>query len=121
MSKKIFILFLILNLSFEIIVLATSSDNTDNSEINNVLEEAEEETENNDTNISNEIYSTSYNNTASTDDESETENETISSYSTISSIPEANLGLNNILNIILITVGVLMILLGIAILIKLKN
>ena len=40
---------------------------------------------------------------------------------TISSIPEANLGLNNILCIILIAIGILIILLAIAILIRLKN
>lgn len=41
--------------------------------------------------------------------------------STMSSISEANLGLNNILCIILIAIGILIILLAIAILIKLKN
>ena len=44
----------------------------------------------------------------------------ISSYSTISNIPEANLKLNNILNIILIAVSVIIILLAIAILIRIK-
>lgn len=39
---------------------------------------------------------------------------------TLSSIPEANLGLNNILCIILIAIGILIILLAIAILIRLK-
>ena len=42
------------------------------------------------------------------------------SYSTIATIPEANLSLNNILNVILIAVGVIIILLAIAILIRLK-
>lgn len=42
------------------------------------------------------------------------------SFSTVASIPEANLSLNNILNVILIAVGVIIILLAIAILIKLK-
>ena len=42
------------------------------------------------------------------------------SYSTVATIPEANLSLNNILNVILIAVGVIIILLAIAILIKLK-
>jgi len=40
---------------------------------------------------------------------------------TMSSIPEANLGLNNVLCIILISIGVLLVLLAIAILIKLKK
>ncbi len=38
----------------------------------------------------------------------------------LSSLPEASLGLSNILNILLIVVGVLLILLAIAILIRLK-
>lgn len=43
-----------------------------------------------------------------------------STYSTVASIPEANLSLNNILNVILIAVGVIIILLAIAIFIRLK-
>ena len=41
--------------------------------------------------------------------------------STVSSIPEANLGLNNVLCVILIAIGILLILLAIAILIRIKN
>ena len=39
----------------------------------------------------------------------------------LSNLPEANLGLNNILNVILISIGVLLILFAIAILIRLKH
>lgn len=39
----------------------------------------------------------------------------------LSNLPEANLGLNNILNVILISIGILLILFAIAILIRLKN
>ena len=42
------------------------------------------------------------------------------SYSTIATLPEANLSMNNILNVILIAIGVIIILLAIAILIRLK-
>lgn len=49
------------------------------------------------------------------------ESQSISSYSTVATLPEANLGLNNILNVILIALGILMVLLGIAILIKMKS
>jgi len=42
------------------------------------------------------------------------------SVSYLSSLPEADLGLNNILNILLIVIGILLILLGIAIIIRLK-
>ena len=41
--------------------------------------------------------------------------------STLSNLPEAQLGLTNILNIILIVIGVLLILLAIAIIIRLKH
>lgn len=41
--------------------------------------------------------------------------------SALSQLPEASLGLNNIINIILIVIGVLLILLGIAIMIRLKH
>ncbi len=40
--------------------------------------------------------------------------------SLLNSLPEADLGLNNILNILLIVIGILLILLGIAIIIRLK-
>lgn len=45
----------------------------------------------------------------------------ITQVSPLSNLPEANLGLNNILNILLITVGILLILFAIAILIRLKK
>lgn len=45
----------------------------------------------------------------------------VTSVSQLSSYSEANLGLNNILNIILIAIGILIILFAIAILIRLKH
>ncbi len=54
--------------------------------------------------------------------ETTTENQEASAtFSNISSLPESELGLTNILNILLITVGVVLILLSIAIFIRLKN
>lgn len=44
-----------------------------------------------------------------------------STTSTLSNLPEANLGLSNILSIILIVIGVLLVFLAIAILIRLKH
>ena len=44
-----------------------------------------------------------------------------STVSTLNSLPEAELGLTNILSIILIVIGILLILLAIAIIIRLKN
>lgn len=43
------------------------------------------------------------------------------SVSTLNSLPEAELGLSNILSIILIVIGVLLILLAIAIIIRLRH
>jgi len=45
----------------------------------------------------------------------------VTSVTSLSKLPEANLGLNNILNVILISIGVLLILFAIAILIRLKK
>ncbi|MBR3696958.1 MAG: hypothetical protein IKM97_01605 [Clostridia bacterium] len=46
---------------------------------------------------------------------------TVTSVTSLSNLPEANLGLNNILNILLLAVGFLLILFSIAILIRLKK
>lgn len=46
---------------------------------------------------------------------------TVTSVTGLSNLPEANLGLNNILNVLLLAVGVLLILFAIAILIRLKK
>lgn len=45
----------------------------------------------------------------------------VTSVTSLSNLPEANLGLNNILNVLLIAIGVLLILFAIAILIRLKK
>jgi hypothetical protein len=45
----------------------------------------------------------------------------VTSVTALNNLPEANLGLNNILNVILISLGVLLILFAIAILIRLKK
>lgn len=46
---------------------------------------------------------------------------TVTSVTSLSNLPEANLGLNNILNVLLLAVGFLLILFAIAILIRLKK
>lgn len=76
--------------------------------------------------ISNTISNdTSSNTSANTNAISGTSDSTTESgtatFSNVSSLPESELGLTNILNILLITVGVVLILLSIAILIRLKN
>ena len=59
--------------------------------------------------------------TGNTDRLSPTKTNNSASVSTLDELPESGLGLNNIINIILIVIGVLLILLGIAILIRLKQ
>jgi len=57
----------------------------------------------------------------STSNNSTLSNTSSGTISNLSPLPESDLGLSNILNIILIAVGVVLILLGIAIIIKLKK
>ena len=132
--KKIFVIFLIFSfliLFFNVKTYAVSADN----ETSNVSNEAIENSSNTTNNSEDESSDVSSNNETAEDNSNEiqttstpiennpssAESQTINSYSTVSTIPEANLGLNNILNILLIAIGILMILLGIAILIRLKN
>ncbi len=61
------------------------------------------------------------NTAGNTDRLSPTTTNNSASVSTLNELPESGLGLNNIINIILIVIGVLLILLGIAILIRLKQ
>lgn len=132
--KKIFVIFLIFSfliLFFNVKTYAVSADNETSNVSNEAIEnssnttnnsedESSDVSSNNETveDNSNEIQTTS---TPIENNPSSAESQTINSYSTVSTIPEANLGLNNILNILLIAIGILMILLGIAILIRLKN
>ena len=86
--------------------LQLDSNNT-NSQTNNSTNNTTQNTSSNTaTNTNSSVPTTSTTNSA-----------TVSS---ISNLPEANLGLSNILNIILIVLGILLILLGIAIFIRLK-
>ncbi|MCI8481600.1 MAG: hypothetical protein HFJ27_00430 [Clostridia bacterium] len=52
---------------------------------------------------------------------SQTNTSTNISSTSLNQLPEAELGLNNIINIILIVIGILLVLLGIAIIIRLKH
>lgn len=56
-----------------------------------------------------------------TENSSTEQSTTVTSVTSLSNLPEANLGLNNILNILLIAIGFLLILFAIAILIRLKK
>lgn len=118
MQKKIKILFtmLILLLVFVHFSYATDIDpDALTSSFNNTTNSLDSTNTTNSTN----------NNTATNSTSNTVKSNTNSTYSTptvtsSSSLPEADLGFSNILNIILIVVGVLLFFLGIAILIRLK-
>lgn len=71
--------------------------------------------------VSENVTNTSTNTSTSTSTSSSSYATQVSSVSTVSDMAEANLGLNNILNVLLIAVGFLLILFAIAILIRLKK
>lgn len=112
-SLIIFIIFMVLapnfsqatgvnmNLTANLPTGNTASDNTAIDDNTNTVEEPE------DSPASDRLLPTNTNNSTSV--------------STLDQLPESGLGLNNIINIILIVIGVLLILLGIAILIRLKK
>lgn len=120
MTKKIFILLILLFIFVLNPVFAAndidmnlSSDNTATSDANN---SSTNTTTNTDTNNATNESSTNTQTNSSNSISNSNYSSTVGSY-----LPEAELGLNNILNILLIVVGVLLILLSIAILIRLKN
>lgn len=137
--KSVLTIFIIMLFVFTINVMATEDElNSDDVVVENqsseenepatTSEDQNEEVEE-DTNVSHDEYIGS---TGSSSNETKNEvtsstytppSQTLqptSSYSTSATIPEANLSLNNILNVILIAIGVILILLAIAIFIRLK-
>lgn len=89
-------------------------NNETDADVENVYEESEEEKP-----VANTAASTGYTQPTSTY-VPQTTTQQPQTFSTVATIPEANLSLNNILNVILIAVGVIIILLAIAILIRIK-
>ncbi len=137
MQKNVFkfalVLIIIITCSLFIYPSFATNDEVieDNNETNQVQDEEnledeinnESSNENEDENQSNDVSSTKEDNTISQPVTTPTASvdRQIDSYSTLSTLPEANLGLNNILNIILIAISIIIILLAIAILIRLKK
>ena len=115
---KIIIISLILVLAINTITSNAASINMNLEAENAVTDEnPEESTNSTDTNtVSNTTNTTS--NTTSTDSNSGTDSATVTN---LSSLPESELGLSNIINILLIAVGVILIFLAIAILIRLAH
>lgn len=66
-------------------------------------------------------YGNELDTTTATDTTSSFSDSSAAQVSSLSSLPESSLGLSNVLSILLIAVGVILILLGIAVLIRLKK
>lgn len=73
-----------------------------------------------DTNVVNNNVTSNTSVTTSTTDDVDTDTDS-ATFSNLSSLPESELGLTNVLNILLIAVGFVLVLLAIAILIKIKK
>lgn len=119
MSKllKIFIIFMITITLFFCIVNAETTNLYNDVQNEETAEDAEIDDE---SSISTDEEIEPQDNSESTKTSSTSGINTSAKVSALSSIPEANLGLNNILCVILIAIGVLIILLAIAILIRIR-
>ncbi len=123
MSKtfKVTIIALVIILAIGTITSNAASINM-NLDAGNTSTENVADTNNTDTNTqSTNAVSNSIENTTVTSEESQPDSESLSVVSSGSSLPESELGLSNIINILLIAVGVILIFLAIAILIRLAR
>ncbi len=116
MSNKIILILSLFTITFITFILL--SNFTFATDINMNLQLDSNNTNSQTNNSTNNTTSNTVTNTNSSLPTTSTTNST--TVSTISNLPESNLGLSNILNIILIVLGLLLILLGIAIFIRLK-
>lgn len=123
MKIKKFITFILLFclFTYSINIFATSSDVDEENDQTSVSENVEEDNEEN-TNQENEVSENAVSNTSNpeTTPTDTTSSRYVTSVKPATTNYEANLGLNNILCIFLITIGILLIILNIAILIKIK-
>ena len=123
MSKtfKVTIIALVIILAIGTITSNAASINM-NLDAGNTSTENVADTNNTDTNTqSTNAVSNSIENTTVTSEESQPDSESLSVVSSGSSLPESELGLSNIINILLIAAGVILIFLAIAILIRLAR
>ena len=97
-----------------------SSSTPETNTISNTVTDAVENTVTDTEDTSDTLLSTSTNSTLTSGSLTTNSSSTNTGISYINSLPEADLGLNNVLNILLIVIGILLILLGIAIIIRLK-
>ncbi len=123
-SKKVKILFVLFIILFALntVVFATDINMNLPSDDNLVTYENGTDTNNIDNNVSNEISNTDTSSNSITD-ASQIQDDVggTAAPSGVSSIAQENMSFSNILNILLIAVGVILILLAIAILIRLKS
>lgn len=124
MKKNIKIIFFILVFA-SIFMFAISKPtfaainlNINNSTSNSETSTGNTNSENLQSQYGNELDNVSTTNSSSSYDAASSSSAEVSN---LSSIPESNLGLSNILSILLIAVGIILILLGIAVLIRLKK
>lgn len=94
-----------------------SSNLVDEDTTNSYNDESSNSTQTNDTSSATNNTNTTSNSTGTTS----SSNRNTSITDTLQALPESELGLTNILNILLIAIGFVLILLGIAIFIKLKH
>lgn len=128
MSKKIKILllmFVFILLTFytafatnEMQTMSTFENNTNNNSLEEPFDDNETRTVGNLENSEDDEFLETTSNTQTLTTDSSTK---VTGVNPIASLPEANLGLNNILSILLIAIGILLILFAIAILIRLKR
>lgn len=124
MKKNIKIIFFVLIIaSIFMFVISRPAFAAINLNINNSTSNSETSTENTNSENLQSQYGNELDNvsTASSSSSYDASSSSSAEVSNLSSIPESNLGLSNILSILLIAVGIILILLGIAVLIRLKK
>lgn len=109
-----------LNLTDDLIDDFSSNNVTQNTNNTNTSDVSTTNNTNSNTNTDN-TNNTNSNITSNTNSSTTSGNASSTSATVTNSLPESDLGLSNILNILLIVIGILLVLLSIAILIRLKK
>lgn len=113
-------LLLVFNATSAFAVISLSTNTAENTSVSNEENPTGGSTESA-SGSGNNSYSQQYGNEVDTGSNTPTPSNPSTSVSNLSSLPESELGLTNILSILLIAVGLILILLGVAVLIRLKK
>ena len=113
-------LLLVLNATSAFAVISLSTNTAENTSVSNEENPTGGSAESA-SGSGNNSYSQQYGNEVDTGSNTPTPSNPSTSVSNLSSLPESELGLTNILSILLIAVGLILILLGVAVLIRLKK